>query len=296
MRNRWTFFDGFIYAALLILSLTTLYPFIYVIAYSLNDGMDSMRGGIYMWPRKFTLENYITVLQDVKILRAYWITISRTVVGTVLHVFLNALFAYALTKHSVPGRKFFILLIFLPVLFNAGFIPNFILYRELGLINTFWVYIIPSLYSFFHILILRTFFDQLPEGLIESARIDGCNEFGIYFRIILPLSGPVMATISLFVGVGHWNDWFTGTFYVNDENLIPVQTLLQQLLTQSQALAEAASGSNSSASAQFADTLTTTPESLRMSTLVIAVLPIMCVYPFLQRYFVKGAMLGSIKG
>lgn len=296
MKIKWTIGDTLIYAFLIILSLSTLYPFIYVIAYSLNEGTDSMRGGIYLWPRKFTLENYITVMKDVKILQAYYITISRTVIGTILHVFLNALFAYALTKHSMPGRKFFVLLIFLPILFHSGFIPHFILFRELGLINTFWIYIIPSLYSFFHIIILRTFFDQLPEGLIESARIDGCNEFGIYFRIILPLSGPVMATISLFVGVGHWNDWFTGTFYVNNENLIPVQTLLQQLLTQSQALAEAAAGTNSSASAQFADTMTTTPEALRMSTLVIAILPIMCVYPFLQKYFVKGAMIGSIKG
>nr|WP_285855197.1 carbohydrate ABC transporter permease [Paenibacillus cellulositrophicus] len=274
-----------------------IYPFIYVLVYSLNDGKDSMMGALYFFPRKFTLDNYAQVFDNPQIWQAYKITILRTLLGTVLSVLLSTLMAYALAKKTLPGRTFFTFYIFLPTIFSAGFIPYFITLQKLHLINNFWVYVIPFLFNFMHIVIIRTFIQGIPEELEEAARIDGLGDFQIFMRIILPLSGPVLATISLFVGVMHWNDWFTGTYYVSNKSLIPVQTLLQQMLTE----AEALSSSMQRAAQQGGQTVNVsaagaTPESLRMALLVITVFPILCIYPFLQRYFVKGTMIGSVKG
>lgn len=296
-KKKWSLFSVINYLLLALFAFATLYPFIYILAYSLSDGAAAMKNTIYFLPEGFTFENYIRIFQDTKFISAYKITIFRTVIGTVLHVFLCALFAYALTKKTLPGRTFFSFLIFIPTLFSGGVITNFILYRELGLIDSFWVYVMPFLYNFFHIIILRTFFQQLPGSLEESAKIDGCGDFRIFMRIILPLSMPVLATIGLFIGVFHWNDWFTGTYFVTSDDLVPVQTLLNDLLTQSLALSDAAKeASQTGSSAGLESAAQTTPESLRMATLMVATLPILCVYPFLQKYFVKGVMIGSVKG
>ncbi|MWV43044.1 ABC transporter permease subunit [Paenibacillus sp. HJL G12] len=285
------------YILLTLFGFLMIYPFIYILVYSLNDGKDSMLGALYFFPRKLTLENYVQVFDNKQIWQAYKITILRTVIGTTLHVLLCTLMAYALSKKTLPGRTFFTFYIFLPTIFSAGFIPYFITLQKLHLINSFWVYVIPMLFNFMHIVIIRTFLQGIPEEIEESARIDGLNDFQIFLRIILPLSGPVIATISLFIGVAHWNDWFTGTYYVSNKNLIPVQTLLQQMLTE----AEALSSSMQRAAQQGGQTVNVnmagaTPESLRMALLVITVFPILCVYPFLQKYFVKGVMIGSVKG
>ncbi|MDR0267135.1 carbohydrate ABC transporter permease [Paenibacillus sp.] len=290
-------FDLFNYMMLILFGFLMIYPFIYILVYSLNDGKDSMLGALYFFPRKFTLDNYVQVFDNKQIWQAYKITILRTVIGTVLHVLLCTLMAYALSKKTLPGRTFFTFYIFLPTIFSAGFIPYFITLQKLHLINSFWVYVIPMLFNFMHIVIIRTFLQGIPEEIEESARIDGLNDFQIFMRIILPLSGPVIATISLFIGVAHWNDWFTGAYYVSNKNLIPVQTLLQQMLTE----AEALSSSLQRAAQQGGQTINVnmagaTPESLRMALLVITVFPILCVYPFLQRYFIKGVMIGSVKG
>ncbi|WP_211746114.1 carbohydrate ABC transporter permease [Paenibacillus sp. Marseille-Q4541] len=298
MKRNWSFFSIVNYIVLAVVAFSMIYPFIYILAYSLNDGKDSMLGAIYFLPRKFTLENYAQVFDNERIWRAYGITIMRTLIGTFLHVLLCTLMAYALSKRTLPGRTFFTFYIFLPTIFSAGFIPYFITLQKLHLINSFWVYVLPLLYNFMHIVILRTFLQGIPEELEESARIDGYSDFQIFLRIILPLSGPVLATISLFIGVAHWNDWFSGAYYVSDKNLIPVQTLLQEMLTE----AESLSNSMQRAAQQGGQTVGgmsgagATPESLRMALLVITVFPILCIYPFLQRFFVKGVMIGSVKG
>lgn len=297
MKRDLNLFNLLNYVILTLVAFSMIYPFIYILVYSLNDGNDSMRGALYFWPRHFTLDNYAQVFSNPKIWQAYKITLLRTVIGTLLHVVLCTLMAYALAKKSLPGRTFFTFYIFLPTIFSAGFIPFFITLQKLHLINTFWVYIIPLLFNFIHIVIIRTFLQGIPEELEESAKIDGYGDFMIFLKIIVPLSGPVLATISLFIGVTHWNDWFSGTYYVSDKNLIPVQTMLQQMLTE----AEALSNSMQRASQQGGQTIGAnpagfTPESLRMALLVITVFPILCVYPFLQKYFVKGVMLGSVKG
>ncbi|GIO53542.1 sugar ABC transporter permease [Paenibacillus rhizosphaerae] len=296
-KRSFSWFTVLNYFLLTLFAFSMIYPFIYVLVYSLNDGKDSMMGALYFFPRKFTLDNYAQVFDNPQIWQAYKITILRTLLGTVLSVLLSTLMAYALAKKTLPGRTFFTFYIFLPTIFSAGFIPYFITLQKLHLINNFWVYVIPFLFNFMHIVIIRTFIQGIPEELEEAARIDGLGDFQIFMRIILPLSGPVLATISLFVGVMHWNDWFTGTYYVSNKSLIPVQTLLQQMLTE----AEALSSSMQRAAQQGGQTVNVsaagaTPESLRMALLVITVFPILCIYPFLQRYFVKGTMIGSVKG
>jgi putative aldouronate transport system permease protein len=296
-KRSFSWFTVLNYFLLTLFAFSMIYPFIYVLVYSLNDGKDSMMGALYFFPRKFTLDNYAQVFDNPQIWQAYKITILRTLLGTVLSVLLSTLMAYALAKKTLPGRTFFTFYIFLPTIFSAGFIPYFITLQKLHLINNFWVYVIPFLFNFMHIVIIRTFIQGIPEELEEAARIDGLGDFQIFTRIILPLSGPVLATISLFVGVMHWNDWFTGTYYVSNKSLIPVQTLLQQMLTE----AEALSSSMQRAAQQGGQTVNVsavgaTPESLRMALLVITVFPILCIYPFLQRYFVKGTMIGSVKG
>lgn len=296
-KRRFSLFSIVNYAFLTLFSLSMIYPFIYILVYSLNDGKDSMMGALYVLPRKFTFENYAQVFENHLIWQAYKITILRTLLGVVLHVTLCTLMAYALSKKTLPGRTFFTFYIFLPTIFGAGFIPYFITLQKLHLINSFWVYVIPLLFNFMHIVIIRTFLQGIPEELEESARIDGYGDFQIFLRIVLPLSGPVLATISLFIGVTHWNDWFSGAYYVSNKELLPVQTLLQQMLTEMEAL----SSSMQRAAQQGGQTVNVnmagaTPESLRMALLVITVFPILCVYPFLQRYFVKGVMLGSVKG
>ncbi|MFC4101321.1 carbohydrate ABC transporter permease [Paenibacillus xanthanilyticus] len=296
-KRRFSPFEALNYVLLTLFGLSMIYPFIYILVYSLNDGKDSMMGALYFLPRKVTLENYAQVFENREIWQAYKITLARTLLGIVLHVTLCTLMAYALSKKTLPGRTFFTFYIFLPTIFSAGFIPYFITLQKLHLINSFWVYVIPLLFNFMHIVIIRTFLQGIPEELEESARIDGYGDFQIFLRIVLPLSGPVLATISLFIGVTHWNDWFTGAYYVSNKELLPVQTLLQQMLTEMEAL----SSSMQRASQQGGQTVNAnmagaTPESLRMALLVITVFPILCVYPFLQRYFVKGVMLGSVKG
>jgi putative aldouronate transport system permease protein len=297
VKRQFSIFNCLNYIFLALFGLSMIYPFIYILVYSLNDGKDSMMGALYFFPRKFTLHNYAEVFENARIWQAYKITVLRTVLGTFLHVGLCTLMAYALSKKTLPGRTFFTYYIFLPTIFSAGFIPYFITLQKLHLINTFWVYVIPMLFNFMHIVILRTFLQGIPEELEESARIDGYGDFQIFLKIILPLSGPVLATIALFIGVSHWNDWFTGAYYVSDKELIPVQTLLQEMLTE----AEALSSSMQRAAQQGGQTVNVnmagaTPESLRMALLVITVFPILCIYPFLQRYFVKGVMIGSVKG
>ena len=287
------FFYGFNILMLAVISLTIILPFIHILALSFNGGKDAVIGGVYFWPRVFTLSNYKEVFSDSRIINGYKITLFRTILGTTMSVFLTAMAAYALKSKTLPGKKFFNFIIFFTMLFGGGMIPYYILIKNLGLRNNIWVFIIPGLYSAWNIIVMRTFFEGISAGLEESAKIDGCNDFRIFMQIILPLSKPTIAVIALFNGVGHWNDWFTGAFFVIDKNLFPVQTVLQEMLTIQSKLKELTM--NSSESVQLARKMVT-GESLKMATIVVSTLPIVCVYPFVQKYFVQGVMIGAIKG
>lgn len=287
------------YSILVLLAVVTLYPFWYSIILSFNTGLDALKGGIYFIPRDWTLENYTKAFQHPLIYSAFGISLARTALSVFLSCFFTALMAYALTKRGMPGRGIFIFYFYFTTLFSGGLIPTYIMYRQVGLLNNFWVYVIPGIYSFFNAIVLRTFFYTIPESLHESARIDGCTEFGIFFKIILPLSIPAMATIALFVGVGNWNDWFTGAYFVpRRRDLYPAATLLNDLLSQAvfeNSMSSTGQKSQINEALMSVSSRNTTPESLKMAFLVILTLPIMCVYPFLQKYFVKGVMIGSIK-
>jgi putative aldouronate transport system permease protein len=292
-KKSWNFFKVLNYTIVVLLCLSIILPFLNILALSFNEGTDAQRGGIYFIPREFSFQNYLEVFKQSTVLNALGISLFRTVVGTAISVILTAMAAYALKTRTLPGRKVITFFIFFTMLFSGGIIPYYLVLTELNLTNSIWVYIIPSLYSVWNILIMRTFFNQLPDSVIEAAKIDGCSEFQIFFRIVLPMSKPVIATIGLFNAVGHWNDWFSGAFYVRDPGLKPLATLLQEMLTRQQALADALLR-NSGAYAAL-EKITVTGDSLKMATIIIVVAPIIIIYPFIQKHFTKGVNIGSVK-
>ncbi|QMV42870.1 carbohydrate ABC transporter permease [Cohnella cholangitidis] len=289
--------QSFITVLLVLLGFSTLYPFWNSLVLSFNVGSDTAMGGVTFWPRKWTLDNYDIVLQDTRLLRAFMISVFRTVFGTALSIFFTAMFAYALSKRGLIFRKYYMIYCIVTLYFSGGLIPSFLLIRELGLMNTFWVMVIPGFVSVWNMIIFRTFFLELPDGLEESARIDGCSDFGIFFRIVVPISGPVIATLSLFTAVGHWNDWFGPSIFINQENLLPIQTVLKQILNSNIVTDQMlqATGGNAAALDALSRSQTVTTKSLTMATMMVATLPIILVYPFVQKYFVKGVLVGSLK-
>lgn len=285
-----------ILAGLVLFALSTLYPFVYFLACSFNTASDTMRGGFIIWPREFTLENYKAAFQNKDILQAFKISVIITIVGTAINVILTGMAAYALTFKKMPLRNFIIFMIFIPTVFSGGVVPTYILYRRLHLLTSIWIYMLPGLYGFFNIVIMRTFFESIPIGLSEAAYIDGCSEVGIFFKIILPLSKPIIATMVLFIAVAQWNDWYTGAFYVTKDSIRPAATLLQQILNEADVMSNISTLNEQNIYLSASDMQrTVTPDSLRMTFVMIITLPIVCVYPFLQKYFVKGVMIGSIK-
>ena len=282
-----------IYMVVMALCLVIIVPCVNVLALSFNDGADAAKGGIYFWPRMFTLDNYKEVFADGTIMRAYTITIGRTVIGTALSLVVTTLAAFALKEEELPGRTIITMLITFTMLFSGGMIPTYIQFKNLNLLNSFWVYVIPSMVSVTNLLMVRTFFEGIPDSLEESARLDGCGYFKTYTMIVLPLSKPVLAVVGLYTAVGHWNDWFSGAFYMRSSKLWPVQTVLQQMLTRAMAASqEVATASQAIAQANSA----VTSDSLKMAAVIITTVPILCVYPFVQKYFAEGAMMGAVKG
>ncbi|AIQ19055.1 ABC transporter permease [Paenibacillus sp. FSL H7-0357] len=283
-----------IYFLLSILAFVTFYPFWNAAVISFNNGMDTVLGGVTFWPRDFTLDNYKIVFEDSRLVNGFVITLLRTGVGTLLSILATAILAYGMTKQELIGRKYYMIMCIVTMYFSGGLIPSFLLVRELGLMNTFWVLVIPGIISVWNMIIFRTFFLGLPGGLEESAKIDGCSNWGVLFRIVFPLSGPVLATLSLFTAIYHWNDWFMPSIYINNVDLLPIQTKLQQILN-SNIMSEQMSQMDSAAKSHMEQMKTVTSKSLSMATMMVATVPIMCVYPFVQKYFVKGVLVGSLK-
>lgn len=275
---------------MLLVCFLCIYPIWYIVVNSLNDANDAMLGGIYWWPRQFSLKNYLAVFEDSRVLQAFKITIYKTILGTVCNVLFTAMVAYPLSKTKLVGRKLYMVIGTITMFFSGGLIPTFLLFKNLSLINNFLVYIIPAAFNFFNLIIFVNFFQEIPAALEESAKIDGANDWIIFGRIILPLSKPVLATIALFSGVGQWNDYFGGLMYMtNRTDLEPIQTYLYRLVAQVQSSQIAGSvASNITAS-------DTTSTSIKLAAMVITTVPICCVYPFLQKYFVKGMMIGAVK-
>lgn len=288
-------FDIFNVALMVLFALLCIYPFIYVLALSFNDGKDAMRGGIFLFPRAFTIENYITVFQDKRLTGSFLISVFRTIAGASLGVLVNSLYAYALSKNNLPFKKVFSWLMIIPMYFGGGIIPYYIVCKNLGMINNVWVYIIPWLAAPFHIMLLRNSIKEIPASLEESAQIDGANYLLIFVLIILPLSLPAISTIALLGGIFHWNDWLDGTIMVSNSRLWPLQTLLLNILQGSDLMNFFKNKNFSSGGGGMVRKISITPESLKMAMLVITVVPILMIYPFAQKYFIRGMMVGSVK-
>jgi putative aldouronate transport system permease protein len=283
-------FDNLNVTVMLVICFATLYPIWYVLVNSFNDGTDAMTGGhIYWIPRKFSLENYATVFNNAGIMTAMGITVAKTLIGTVIHVFFTAMVAYALSRRELVFRNIYMVMGTVTLFFSAPLIPNYLWLRDLGLLDTFGVYIYPAMFSFFDLIIFLAFFREIPDGLEEAAKIDGANDFSIFLRIVLPVSLPVVATIALFHGVWQWNDYFTGLLYTNNDYLQPIQTFLYRVIAQS-------SSNQIMGATGGAINRTVTSQSIKLATMIITTVPIVVAYPFLQRYFVKGLMIGSLKG
>lgn len=275
-----------VYSILIILALLCLLPFLYVVAVSVTPESEVVRKGIVIIPETFTFLAYKEVFISHGIGQAYKITLFRTIVGTALNVLFTVLAAYPLSKKYLPGRSTFLIFIVFTMMFSGGLIPTYLLIRSLGLLNSPWVLIIPHLISAFNLVIIKGFFEQLPAEIEESARVDGASELQALWRIILPLSMPVLATISLFYAVGHWNSYFDAIVYLNDSNLMPLQVVLRNILLNI-ASESAESMANSGTVSKFA---------VQMAAVVVTTVPILIVYPFMQKHFTKGVLMGSIKG
>ncbi|UVI30451.1 carbohydrate ABC transporter permease [Paenibacillus spongiae] len=254
-------------------------------------------GGIYWWPRAFTLDNFRVILADDTIVNAFWITVGRTAIGTAGSLLVTSMVAYALSRKELPGRQQLLLVFLFIMLFSGGLIPYYIQLINLGLINNFWVYVVPSLFSVWNMFVMKTSFqNNIPESVVESTKIDGAGYVRIYFSIVLPFSMPLLAALGLFTAVSQWNDWFTGAFFVNDLDLQPLPTYLQRVMSTMEAgNMISASQMTGAKEASMYNPEAITSKSVRMATIVITILPILFVYPFLQKYFVKGVLIGSVK-
>lgn len=266
------------------------YPLYYLLIYSLNDSTDAAGGGLYLYPRQWTLDNYMIIFRDDQLLRSLLVTMARTLVGTICGVLFTAVAAYALSKERLKFRKVYSLLGIITMYINGGLIPTYLLLQKLHLLNTFWVYIVPALFNIYNALLFMAFFRQMPEELEESGKLDGAGEFYILMRIVLPLSKPVVATVSLFVAVNHWNDWFSSAYFVANQQLWTMPTVIVRLLSDTNIL----SNIQNMPPSMRADPLSLLL-AIKYATLIVTIVPIALVYPFIQKYFVQGMMVGSIK-
>lgn len=283
-------FDIFVYVFMVIVAIVTLYPFLNVLAISFNDSVDTVRGGLTIYPREFTLKNYETIFGFDGLLVGFKNSVLRTVIGTAIGVLSASMMAYTLSRPDFQARRWMSVAFALTMYFSGGLIPGFLLMKNLGLIGTFSVYIIPALLSVWNVFVVRSYIDGLPYALQESAKIDGANDWTIFWKIILPLCQPVLATIALFIAVGHWNSWFD-TYLFNNRS--PENTTLQYELMK--VLLSTQTGSNyRDPNAQQA-IASVSPESIKMAITIVVTVPILMVYPFLQKYFVKGMTLGAVK-
>ena len=268
---------------LLAISFVMLYPVIYVIAASFSEETAILRGDVVFIPVGAHVKAYQKVFQYPLLWRSYGNTLLYTVLGTAINLVLTILGAWSLSQKKMVGRRFFTLMCTFTMFFNGGMIPTFLVIRELRLLNTIWAIILPGAVSTYNMILMRTFFMQIPQSLVEAAELDGCRDFGILIRIVLPLSLASLMTIGMFYAVAHWNSYFTAVLYLSKPELYPLQIILRQVVLMNEIVENATSTEEAMA------------EGIKYATIVVAMLPMLCIYPFVQRYFVKGVMVGSVK-
>ncbi|OCT15109.1 ABC transporter permease [Paenibacillus pectinilyticus] len=276
-----------IYLLLIMIAVVTLFPFLYVISISMTTEAEVIRRGIVIIPQHITMKAYQTVFSgNMGIGHAYEITLFRTIVGGLLNLLFTVIAAYVLSKKALPARSAILLFIIFTMLFSGGLIPTYIVIRSLHITNTIWALIVPGLISVFNLVVIKGFFEQLPMELEESAKVDGAGDLKILFGIIIPLSLPAIATVGLFYAVGHWNSYFDAIIYINNNALMPLQVVLRNILLSSQ---------NQQANGEVSDGSVSTL-GIQMAAVIVSTVPIVCVYPFIQKYFTQGVMIGAVKG
>jgi len=275
------------YSLLTIASILTIIPFVYILSVSFATPEEVSKGGLLLFPTEFTFAAYEYIFSTDTMIRSILISIYITVFGTFINLLFTSLTAYPLARNHLRGRRSILLLVLMTMLFSGGLIPTYFVVKSLGMINSYWSLLIPNAISAFNLIVLKNFFQQIPDSLEEAAKIDGCNDLGILFRVVLPLSMPAMATFGLFYAVGHWNTFFHAVMFINDAEKFPVQVVLRQIVLLSQ------DQIGDSTQQDPADYL---PQTIRMASIVVATIPIVILYPFLQKHFAKGVLLGSVKG
>lgn len=281
-------FDVFNYLFLALFALCTVIPFIYILSASFATNTEVSTSLFFLIPHTFSLAAYKYIFSTDTIPISALVSIYVTVVGTIVNLFFTTTMAYALSRKQLVGRNLILNLVIFSMVFSGGMIPTYLVVKDLGLLNSFWSMMLPGAISAFDLIIVKKFFEELPNALVESASIDGCSDLGIFVRIILPLSKPVLATFALFYAVGHWNDFTSPLLYINDSSKWPLQLLLQQIVMLSQ-------GNLENASEMASNYVPPPSQTVKMAVIVVSTVPVVLVYPFLQKYFVKGVMIGSIK-
>lgn len=277
-------FNTIVYTILVLVGLTVIFPLFFVLSVSVTPMAEVLKnGGYIVFPKNITLVAYRELLGDPAIPRAFMVTLFITVVGTAINMVLTLLMAYPLSRKSLPGRSFFLLIILITMLFSGGLIPLYLTVKATGLLNSIWAMIIPGAIGAFNILIMKSFFENIPEELLESVRIDGAKELRILLQIVMPLSVPVMLTIGLFYAVGHWNAFFSAIIFITNQDLHPIQVIVRNFLIMAQNPVENID-------------VPVPTEAVQMAAVVVACVPIIVVYPFIQKHFTKGMLIGSIKG
>ena len=279
-----TVFEVFVFLLVLLVGLVCLVPVMYVVSVSLTPIEEKLRsGGFLLIPRKITFSAYRQVLGGKEFLPALWVTVKETVIGTFLQLVATLLFAYPLSRTNLPGRKLITKLVVFTMLFSAGMIPLYLVVKGTHLLNTLWSMIIPSLINVYNLIIMKAFFEGLPGELFESARIDGAGEMTVLLKVALPLSMPIIMTIGLYYGVEQWNTYMRAVLYVSKDSLQPLQVVLRRLLAMA-------------ASTDILEEEIIPTETLQMANVVLSTLPLVCIYPFIQKYFVRGTLAGAVKG
>ncbi|MFC7679641.1 carbohydrate ABC transporter permease [Paenibacillus sp. GCM10028914] len=284
-------FTIFNYVMLSIVLIVVLYPLIYVVSASFSSSSAVLSGRVWLWPVEPTLEGYRAVFKNTMVTKGFMNTIFYTVAGTAINLILTVLAAYPLSRKDFKGRNFFMLMFVFTMLFNGGLIPTYLIVKDLGMIDTVWAMLIPAALSVWNVIIMRTYFQTtIPGELLEASQLDGCTDFRFLKSIVLPLSGPILAVIALFYAVGHWNQYFNAMIYLKQSDLYPLQLVLRDILVQNEVNIEMLGDAKTAAARQGLR------ELLKYSLIVVTSVPLLVVYPFLQKFFVKGVMIGSIKG
>ncbi|EGG31836.1 carbohydrate ABC transporter permease [Virgibacillus sp. LDC1] len=282
-------FDAANYIVLTLFGLAAVLPFIYVIAGSFASDAELTSRAVFFIPKTFTLNAYEFIFSTDTIMKSIGVSVYITVIGTLVNLFFTVTMAYSLAKRGLYGRNLVLNLVIFSMLFGGGMIPTYLVVKELHLLDSLWALMLPGAISAFNLIIVKNFFQEIPKEIEEAGRIDGCSELGLLGRIVLPLSMPVLATFTLFYAVGHWNDFFAALLYINDPEKWPLQVMLRQIVL----LSQAAAGDLNSMDPNF---VKPPDQSIKMAVIVVGTIPILCVYPFLQKHFAKGVLLGSVKG